>query len=123
MHDNPDHFRTFMLCLLAEIFQTLLELGNPEKPRLVIFIDESHLIFRNASKILLDQFEKPIKLIRSKWVGFFFINQSPGNIPAEILGQLGGQNPARTQGVYRQGPERHQIGFRELSSAGFLPDG
>lgn len=89
MQSKPDLFSTFMLCLLAEIFQTLPELGDPDKPELVIFIDEAHLIFRNASKILLDQFEMTIKLIRSKGVGIFFITQSPSDIPAEILGQLG----------------------------------
>lgn len=89
MQSKPDLFSTFMLCLLAEIFQTLPELGDPDKPELVIFLDEAHLIFRNASKILLDQFEMTIKLIRSKGVGIFFITQSPADIPAEILGQLG----------------------------------
>jgi len=89
MQSRPDLFSTFMLCLLAEIFQTMPELGDPDKPELVIFIDEAHLIFRNASKTLLDQFEMTIKLIRSKGVGIFFITQSPADIPAEILGQLG----------------------------------
>ncbi|HWR99519.1 MAG TPA: helicase HerA-like domain-containing protein [Prolixibacteraceae bacterium] len=89
MQSKPDLFSTFMLCLLAEIFQTMPELGDPDKPELVIFIDEAHLIFRNASKTLLDQFEMTIKLIRSKGVGIFFITQSPADIPAEILGQLG----------------------------------
>lgn len=89
MQSKPDLFSTFMLCLLAEIFQNMPEEGDPEKPKLVIFIDEAHLIFRNASKVLLDQFEMTIKLIRSKGVGIFFITQSPSDIPAEILGQLG----------------------------------
>jgi DNA helicase HerA-like ATPase len=89
MQSKPDLFSTFMLCLLAEIFQTLPELGDPDKPELIIFIDEAHLIFRNASKTLLDQFEMTIKLIRSKGVGIFFITQSPADIPAGILGQLG----------------------------------
>ncbi len=89
MQSKPDLFSTFMLCLLAEIFQTMPELGDPDKPELVIFIDEAHLIFRNASKTLLDQFEMTIKLIRSKGVGIFFITQSPADIPAGILGQLG----------------------------------
>lgn len=89
MQSKPDLFSTFMLCLLAEVFQTLPELGDPGKPELVIFLDEAHLIFRNASKVLLDQFEMTIKLIRSKGVGIFFITQSPADIPAEILGQLG----------------------------------
>jgi DNA helicase HerA-like ATPase len=89
MQSKPDLFSTFMLSLLAEIFQKMPELGDPDKPELVIFIDEAHLIFRNASKNLLDQFEMTIKLIRSKGVGIFFITQSPTDIPASILGQLG----------------------------------
>lgn len=89
MQAKPGLFSTFMLCLLAEIFQKMPELGDPAKPELVLFIDEAHLIFRNASKNLLDQFEMTIKLIRSKGVGVFFITQSPTDIPAAILGQLG----------------------------------
>jgi DNA helicase HerA-like ATPase len=89
MQSKPDLFSSFMLSLLAEIFEKMPELGDPDKPELVIFIDEAHLIFRNASKVLLDQFEMTIKLIRSKGVGIFFITQSPTDIPASILGQLG----------------------------------
>jgi hypothetical protein len=89
MQGKPGLFSTFMLCLLAEIFQKMPELGDPAKPELVLFIDEAHLIFKNASKSLLDQFEMTIKLIRSKGVGVFFVTQSPTDIPAAILGQLG----------------------------------
>ncbi|WP_372950795.1 helicase HerA-like domain-containing protein [Mariniphaga sp.] len=89
MQSKPNLFSTFMLCLLAEIFQKMPELGDPKKPELVIFIDEAHLIFKNASKELLDQLEMTIKLIRSKGVGIFFVTQSPNDIPASILGQLG----------------------------------
>lgn len=89
MQDKPALFSTFMLCLLAEIFQKFPERGDPEKPELVIFIDEAHLIFRNASKSLLDQFEMTVKLIRSKGVGIFFITQSPTDIPQVVLSQLG----------------------------------
>lgn len=89
MQTKPALFSTFMLCLLAEIFEKLPELGDPKKPELVLFIDEAHLIFNNASKSLLDQFEMTIKLIRSKGVGVFFVTQSPTDIPSAILGQLG----------------------------------
>jgi DNA helicase HerA-like ATPase len=89
MQTKPALFSTFMLCLLAEIFEKMPELGDPKKPELVLFIDEAHLIFKNASKNLLDQFEMTIKLIRSKGVGIFFVTQSPTDIPAAILGQLG----------------------------------
>ena len=89
MQTKPALFSTFMLCLLAEIFEKMPELGDPKKPELVLFIDEAHLIFKNASRSLLDQFEMTIKLIRSKGVGVFFVTQSPTDIPAAILGQLG----------------------------------
>ncbi|MFV0376227.1 MAG: helicase HerA-like domain-containing protein [Mangrovibacterium sp.] len=89
MQTKPALFSTFMLCLLAEVFEKMPELGDPQKPELVMFIDEAHLIFKNASKSLLDQFEMTIKLIRSKGVGIFFVTQSPADIPAAILGQLG----------------------------------
>ncbi len=89
MQAKPALFSTFMLCLLAEIFEKMPELGDPKKPELVMFIDEAHLVFNNAPKTLLDQFEMTIKLIRSKGVGIFFITQSPTDIPAAILGQLG----------------------------------
>ena len=89
MQSKPSLFSTFMLCLLAEIFQKLPEQGDSEKPELVIFIDEAHLIFKNASRNLLDQLEMTIKLIRSKGVGIYFVTQSPTDIPASILGQLG----------------------------------
>lgn len=89
MQTKPALFSTFMLCLLAEIFEKMPELGDPAKPELVMFIDEAHLIFNNAPKTLLDQFEMTIKLIRSKGVGIFFITQSPTDIPSAILGQLG----------------------------------
>lgn len=86
---KPDLFSTFMLCLLAEIFQKFPEQGDAEKPELVIFIDEAHLVFRNATKTLLEQLDMTIKLIRSKGVGIFFVTQVPDDIPANILGQLG----------------------------------
>jgi hypothetical protein len=89
IQSNTAMFSTFMLCLLAEIFQKMPEKGDVEKPELVIFFDEAHLIFRNATKTLLDQFEITIKLIRSKGVGIILVTQSPDDIPAEVLGQLG----------------------------------
>jgi uncharacterized protein len=89
IQSNTAMFSTFMLCLLAEIFQKLPEKGDVAKPELVIFFDEAHLIFNNATKTLLDHFETTIKLIRSKGVGIMLVTQSPDDIPAEILGQLG----------------------------------
>ena len=78
-----------MLCLLAEIYESFPEQGDSDSPELVIFIDEAHLIFKEASKALLSQIETIIKLIRSKGVGIFFVTQSPADIPSEVLGQLG----------------------------------
>jgi hypothetical protein len=89
IQDRPKLFSTFILCLLAEVYANFPEEGDLEKPKLVIFIDEAHLIFNEASKALLDQIETIIKLIRSKGVGIFFCTQNPADIPASILGQLG----------------------------------
>ena len=89
LQDRPKLFSTFMLQLLAELYGSLPEAGDLEKPKLVLFLDEAHLIFQDATEALLQQLETVIKLIRSKGVGIFFITQSPADIPASILGQLG----------------------------------
>lgn len=87
--NNPTMYGTFMLWMLSELFETLPESGDGEKPKMVFFFDEAHLLFKNASKALLDKMEQVVKLIRSKGVGIYFITQSPKDIPDEILGQLG----------------------------------
>ena len=89
IQDRPKLFSSFMLCLLAEIYNTFPEIGDPDKPKLVLFIDEAHLIFEEATPALVKQLESTIKLIRSKGVGIFFITQNPADIPDSILGQLG----------------------------------
>ena len=89
IQDKPKLFSTFMLQLLAEIYATFPEEGDMEQPKLVIFIDEAHLIFNEASKALLNQIETIIKLIRSKGVGIFFVTQNPTDVPDSILSQLG----------------------------------
>lgn len=89
MQTKPKLFSTFMMCLLAEVYEKFPEEGDVEKPKLTIFIDEAHLIFDTASDALLDQIETIIKLIRSKGVGIYFITQNPVDVPAAILGQLG----------------------------------
>ncbi len=89
IQDRPKLFSTFMLQLLAEVYATFPEEGDLEKPKLVLFIDEAHLIFNDATDALLDQIEAIVKLIRSKGVGVFFVTQNPADIPEEVLGQLG----------------------------------
>lgn len=89
IQDKPKLFSTFMLSLLAEIYQQMPEKGDAEQPELVIFIDEAHLIFNEASKALLDQIETIIKLIRSKGIGVYFVTQNPMDVPASVLAQLG----------------------------------
>ncbi len=89
VQDKPKLFSTFMLCLLAEVYEKFPEEGDLEKPKLVIFIDEAHLIFEEATKALNDQIETIVKLIRSKGVGIFFCTQNPTDIPNDVLGQLG----------------------------------
>lgn len=89
IQDRPKLFSTFMLSLLGEIYNTMPEKGDAEKPELVMFIDEAHLIFNQAGKELLEQIENIVKLIRSKGVGIFFVTQNPTDIPAGVLSQLG----------------------------------
>ncbi|WP_452226081.1 helicase HerA-like domain-containing protein [Lacinutrix cladophorae] len=89
IQDRPKLFSTFMLSLLAEIYETLPEQGDSGKPELVLFIDEAHLIFNEASKALLNQIESIVKLIRSKGVGLYFVTQNPTDVPEGVLSQLG----------------------------------
>ncbi|GAK96261.1 hypothetical protein JCM19294_1774 [Nonlabens tegetincola] len=89
IQDRPKLFSTFMLSLLAEIYSTFPEQGDSDKPELILFIDEAHLIFDNASKALLDQIESIVKLIRSKGIGLYFVTQNPTDIPDGVLSQLG----------------------------------
>ncbi len=89
IQDKPKLFSTFMLQLLAEVYNTFPEIGDSDRPELVLFIDEAHVVFENASKTLLDQLETIVKLIRSKGIGVYFVTQNPKDIPADILSQLG----------------------------------
>lgn len=89
IQDRPKLFSTFMLCLLAEVYSTFPEQGDSGRPELVIFIDEAHLIFKEASDALLDQIESIVKLIRSKGVGLYFVTQNPTDVPDAVLSQLG----------------------------------
>lgn len=89
IQDRPKLFSTFMLSLLAELYSIFPERGDVDKPELVLFIDEAHLIFKEATGALMDQIESIIKLIRSKGIGIYFITQNPTDVPREILSQLG----------------------------------
>ncbi|WP_335964653.1 helicase HerA-like domain-containing protein [Galbibacter sp. PAP.153] len=89
IQDKPKLFSTFMLSLLAEVYSSFPEQGDSDRPELVIFIDEAHLIFNEASDALLDQIESIVKLIRSKGIGLYFVTQNPTDIPNEVLAQLG----------------------------------
>jgi len=89
IQDRPKLFSTFMLSLLAEIYSTFPEQGDSDRPELILFIDEAHLIFNEASKALLNQIESIVKLIRSKGVGLYFVTQNPTDVPEAVLGQLG----------------------------------
>ena len=89
IQDKPKLFSTFMLQMLAEIYATFPEVGDVDKPKLCLFIDEAHLVFNEASKVLLDQIETIVRLIRSKGVGVFFCTQGPDDVPDKVLAQLG----------------------------------
>jgi DNA helicase HerA-like ATPase len=89
IQDRPKLFSTFMLSLLAEVYSQMPEKGDADKPELVLFIDEAHLVFNQASKALLDQIENIVKLIRSKGIGVFFVTQNPTDVPNRVLAQLG----------------------------------
>ena len=89
LQDKPKLFSTFMLQMLAELYATCPEEGDLDKPKLVIFIDEAHLVFQDASSALLQQIETIVKLIRSKGIGIFFCTQNPMDVPASVLAQLG----------------------------------
>jgi hypothetical protein len=86
---NPSLYSTFLLWMLSELFENLPEEGDMEKPKMVFFFDEAHLLFEDAPKVLLDKIEQVVRLIRSKGVGVYFITQSPTDLPDDVLSQLG----------------------------------
>ncbi|MCL4139383.1 UNVERIFIED_CONTAM: hypothetical protein GTU68_061680 [Idotea baltica] len=87
--NSPQLYSTFLLWLMSELFEQLPEVGDPDKPKLVLFFDEAHLIFKDAPKVLLSKVEQVVRLIRSKGVGVYFVTQNPTDIPDSVLGQLG----------------------------------
>jgi DNA helicase HerA-like ATPase len=86
---SPKLYATFLLWLLSELFEELPEVGDPDKPKLVFFFDEAHLLFDDAPKALVDKVEQVARLIRSKGVGVYFVTQNPADVPEDVLGQLG----------------------------------
>lgn len=105
---NPKLYATFLLYLLSELFEALPEVGDPEKPTLVFFFDEAHLLFEDAPQALFDKIEQVVRLIRSKGVGVYFITQNPIDIPEKIAGQLGN----RVQHALRAFTPRDQKAIR-----------
>ncbi len=110
---NPRLYATFLLWLMSELFEELPEVGDPEKPRLVFFFDEAHLLFRDAPRPLLEKVEQVVRLIRSKGVGVYFITQNPADIPDTVLGQLGN----RIQHALRAYTPADQRGLRAASDS------
>jgi len=89
VQDRPRLFSTFLMWLLADLYQELPEVGDLDKPKLVFFFDEAHLLFKGASKAFLEAITQTVRLIRSKGIGIFFVTQTPRDVPAEVLAQLG----------------------------------
>jgi DNA helicase HerA-like ATPase len=114
---SPRVYATFLLWLLSELFERLPEVGDAEKPRLVFFFDEAHLLFDEAPKALVDKVEQVVKLIRSKGVGVYFVTQNPLDIPDAVLAQLGN----RLQHALRAYTPREQKAVKAAASA-FRPN-
>ncbi|HEY0646924.1 helicase HerA-like domain-containing protein [Phenylobacterium sp.] len=114
---TPRLYATFLLWLMSELFEELPEVGDPEKPRLVFFFDEAHLLFRDAPSSLLEKVEQVVRLIRSKGVGVYFVTQNPADIPDTVLGQLGN----RVQHALRAYTPAEQRGLKAASES-FRPN-
>jgi len=113
----PRLYATFLLWMLSELFEDLPEVGDPEKPRLVFFFDEAHLLFDDASKALLDKVEQVVRLVRSKGVGVYFVTQNPADVPESVLAQLSN----RIQHALRAYTPREQKAVRAAAES-FRPN-
>ena len=111
--NSPRLYAAFLLWLLSELFEQLPEIGDPEKPRLVFFFDEAHLLFNDAPKGLLEKVEQVVRLIRSKGVGVYFVTQNPADIPDSVLAQLGN----RVQHALRAYTPAEQKGLRAAAQS------
>ena len=103
--ENPRLYATFLLWLLSELFEELPEVGDPDKPKLVFFFDEAHLLFNDAPKALMDKIEQVVRLIRSKGVGVYFVTQNPLDVPDKVLAQLEQPGTARAARLHAARPE------------------
>ncbi len=108
----PRLYATFLLWMLSELFETLPEIGDPDKPKMVFFFDEAHLLFNDAPKVLLERIELVVRLVRSKGVGVYFVTQNPLDIPDSVLGQLGN----RVQHALRAFTPRDQKAVQSAAS-------
>jgi len=115
--NSPGLYSTFLLWLLSELFEELPEVGNPDKPKMVFFFDEAHLLFQDAPKALIRKIEQVARLIRSKGVGIYFVTQNPMDIPDSVLGQLGN----RIQHALRAYTPKEQKAVRAAASS-FRPN-
>ena len=109
---SPQLYATMLLWLLSELYERLPEVGDRDKPKLVFFFDEAHLLFSDAPKVLLDKIEQVVRLIRSKGVGVFFVTQNPLDVPDIVLGQLGN----RVQHALRAFTPRDQKAVKAAAS-------
>jgi DNA helicase HerA-like ATPase len=117
VHEAPKVYATFLLWLLAELFEQLPERGDADKPLLALFFDEAHLLFADTPKALQDRLEQVVRLIRSKGVGVYFVTQSPGDLPDSVLAQLG----LRIQHGLRAFTTKEQKSLRAVAD-GFRPN-
>ena len=118
--ENPRLYATFLLWLLSELFEELPEVGDPDKPKLVFFFDEAHLLFNDAPKALMDKVEQVVRLIRSKGVGVYFVTQNPLDVPDKVLAQLeqsGAARPARLHAARPEGGARRRGDIPRQSEA------
>ncbi len=115
--ESPALYSTFLLWLMSELFEELPEVGDPDKPKLVFFFDEAHLLFKDAPKALLDKIEQVVRLIRSKGVGIYFVTQNPADIPDSVLAQLGN----RVQHALRAYTPSEQKGLKSAADS-FRPN-
>ena len=112
---SPQLYATFLLWLMSELFEKLPEVGDPEKPKLVFFFDEAHLLFNDLPSVLQNRIEQVVRLIRSKGVGVFFVTQNPIDIPDTCAGAVGEPGAACAAGVFAEGPEGGEGGGADVS--------